>query len=216
MQDVRELQRRPSPGGRPQPLAFSDGRLWIGSWDTDKLYAVDPVDWSVTAEAVAPGKPYGLAAFGGAIAAVISVGEDDDRYLYRFDPERGFDPESKLACPDFTGSHLATDGTTLYLCQQGKRRILALDEAGSVAREIPLATRCCGFAFDDGDCYMLSADEEFENLALARLNLRDAEPNPEPIAGVPFDGRALAFDGSRWWTSHREANEIVAFQYENS
>jgi hypothetical protein len=33
----------------------------------------------------------------------------------------------------------------------------------------------------------------------------------DPIASVPFDGRALTFDDATWWTSNREEGEIVAF-----
>ena len=69
----------------------------------------------VVEEVAAPGKPYGLTVVGNELRVVVSIGEDDDRYLYRFVPGQGFDAESKTACPDFTGSHLASDGTTLYL-----------------------------------------------------------------------------------------------------
>ena len=34
----------------------------------------------------------------------------------------------------------------------------------------------------------------------------------EELARVPFAARALAYDGSRFWTNHREANQIVAFE----
>ncbi len=209
MQNVKEVNRQPSPGGRPQPLAFYDGQLWVGSWDTDKLYAIDTKDWNVVDEIAAPGKPYGLAKFGDALSVVVAL-DDDDRYLFRFRPGRGFD--NKVACPDVTGSHLAADGTTLYLCQQGKRRILALDGRGGVQREIALPVRCGGFAFDgSGDAFMLAADEEFEKLDFARVDLKPSVAALDPIASVPFDGRALTFDGSAWWTSDREEGEIVGF-----
>jgi sugar lactone lactonase YvrE len=209
MQNVKEVNRQPSPGGRPQPLAFYGGQLWVGSWDTDKLYAIDTKDWDVVDEIAAPGKPYGLAKFGDALSVVVAL-DDDDRYLFRFRPGRGFD--NKVACPDATGSHLAADGTTLYLCQQGKRRILALDGRGGVQREIALPVRCGGFAFDDsGKAFMLAADEEFEKLEFARVDLQPGVAAVDPIASVPFDGRALTFDGSTWWTSDREEGEIVAF-----
>jgi hypothetical protein len=209
MQNVKEINRQPSPGGRPQPLAFYDGQLWVGSWDTDKLYAIDTKNWDVVDEIAAPGRPFGLAKFGDGLAVVVAL-DDDDRYLFRFRPGRGFD--NKVACPDVTGSHLAADGSTLYLCQQGKRRILALDDRGGVQREIALATRCGGFAFDgSGNAFMLVADEEFENLEFGRADLQQSPAATEPIATVPFDGRALTFDGSTWWTSDREEGQIVAF-----
>jgi sugar lactone lactonase YvrE len=212
MQTVKERQRHASPATRPQPLAFHQGRLWMGSWDTEHLYAIDPQTWTVLEDVAAPGRPYGIAAFGGTLSVVVSVGEDDDRYLYRFDPGKGFDPASKTPCPDFTGSHLAADDSALYLCQQGNQRILVLDADAEVKREIALPTRCAGLGFGAaGESFIISGDEEFENLAMARFDLRADSPALDPVATIAFDARCLAFDGAAWWTSHREANEIVAF-----
>jgi hypothetical protein len=216
MQSVKELDRHRSPGSRPQPLAFHGKTLWMGSWDTDHLYAIDPQTWRVVEEVAAPGKPYGIAALGDELRIVVSIGEEDDRYFYRFVPGQGFDSESGTACPDFTGSHLASDGTTLYLGQMGNRRILALDANGSVLREIALPTRCVGMGFREGSFHIISADEEFENLQLAKLDLQVSTPALAPLAAIPFDARGLAFDGDVWWTSHREASEIVSFLVEGT
>jgi hypothetical protein len=211
MQNVTERQRKASPAGRPQPLAFHGKTLWMGSWDTDKLYAIDPQTWAVTDEVVAPGKPYGLAVVGNEMRAVVSIGEDDDRYLFRFVPGQGFDESSKIACPDFTGSHLASDGTTLYLGQMGLRRIVTLNDAGAVVREFPLPTRIVGMGFGADGFSVISCDEEFENLKLARFDLA-GKNDLEPVAGIAFEGaRALAWDGSAWWTSDREIGDIVSF-----
>ncbi len=209
MQNVNEVQRHPSPGARPQPLAFYNGHLWVGAWETEKLYAIDPQSWSVAQEVTPPGKPFGLAVFDGALCAVVALA-DDDRYLVRYTADRGF--SEPQACPDFTGSHLASDGKTLYLCQQGKHRILALAADGSVAREIALPTRCAGFAFGAAsESYIISADEEFENLTFGTIDLGESNPAVTTIAKVPIDARGLTFDGALWWTSHRDASEIVAF-----
>ncbi|HVR45446.1 MAG TPA: hypothetical protein VMT95_02205 [Candidatus Binatia bacterium] len=211
MQTIKETQRHPSPGGRPQPLAFHDGLLWIGSWDTGKLYGMDARQWAVKHEVDAPGRPFGLASLDGALRVVVAL-DDDDRYLFSFTPERGFDASSKTPCPDFTGSHLASDGASLYLCQQGKHRILELDDRGGIRREIALPTRCGGFAFRaPGDCRMLSADEDFDHLTFARIDVNVGAPPAEPIAPINAEARALTFDGELWWTSYREENEVVAF-----
>jgi hypothetical protein len=58
---------------------------------------------------------------------------------------------------------------------------------------------------------MIAADDEFENLEFGRIDLRQSAPTFEPVATVPFDGRALTFDGTMWWTSDRDKGEIVAF-----
>ena len=211
MQNVTERSRRASPAGRPQPLAFYGKTLWMGSWDTDRLYAIDPNAWTVTDEVVAPGKPYGLAVVGSEMRVVVSIG-DDDRYLFRFVPGKGFDESSKTPCPDFTGSHLASDGTTLYMAQMGLRRIVTLDGAGTIVREVALPTRIGGMGFGPGGFYVISTDEEFENLKLATFDVASNEPKLAPIADIPFDGaRSIAYDGSAWWTSDREASEIVSF-----
>ncbi|HEY1883344.1 MAG TPA: hypothetical protein VGG51_09940 [Candidatus Cybelea sp.] len=212
MNDVRELVRKASPGGRPQPLAYRDKRLWVGAWDTDRIYAVDPATWKVVDEVEAPGRPYGMAVLGDEIRVVVSIGADDDRYFYRFVPGKGFDDASKTPCPDFTGSHLAAHNGTLYLLQMGLRRILAFDERGAIAREIPLPTRCGGIGVRDGDFYMISADEEFDNLTLATLDVGLPSPQAVPIAVLNPEARALTFDGKAWWTSYREQNEIVSFE----
>lgn len=212
MEEVREIFRRTSPAQRPQPLAMHAGRLWMGSWETDRLYAIDPQSWKIVAEVAAPGKPYGLAAYGGALWAVVSLGDDDDRYLMRFSSESGFDDSSRVACPDFTGSHLAADADALYLCQQGKGRILAIDAGAHVRREILLPTRCAGLGFGAGGAlYIISGDEELENLKFAAFDLTAETPQADALATIPFDARSLAFDGTNWWTSHREAGEIVSF-----
>jgi hypothetical protein len=40
---------------------------------------------------------------------------------------------------------------------------------------------------------------------------RPATPVITDIARIPFAARALAFDGERFWTNHREQNQIVSF-----
>ncbi len=211
MRNIRELQHLPAPGARPQPLAYHNRYLWSGSWETNRLYGIDPRGWIVDQEIAAPGRPYGLTSFDGAIYAVIALG-DDDRYLFRCTPGRGFEESSKRACPDFTGSHLASDGKRLYLSQQGKHRILVIDKEGNVEREIALATRCAGLGFNTkGECYMISGNAELKNLRFSRLQFDGEDAEDKPLAVVPFNARALAYDGKNWWTSHRDQTEIVCF-----
>lgn len=211
MQNVKERDRHPSPGGRPQPLAFHGNTLWTGSWDTNRLHAIDPQTWRVVDEIAVPGRPYGLAAMGGELRVVVSIGDDDDRYFYRFTPGQGFDSSSKTACPELTGSHLASDGTTLYLAQMTFKKILALDAEGAIVREVALPTRCAGMGFRNHTFHIIACDDEFENLELATLDVESAAPQALPLAGIPFDARSLAFQDGAWWTSHREASEIVSF-----
>ena len=151
MQTTEKLERRPSPAARPQPLACLDGALWMGSWDTDRVYAIDPRTWEVRKEIEAPGKPYGMTAVGNGLRVVVALGDDDDRYLYRLATDTtGFDLNSKTACPDLTGSHLAAAGSTIYLGQMTFQRIVVLKPDATVEREIALPTRCAGLGYGSG------------------------------------------------------------------
>ena len=193
-------------------MAFFGDTLWAGSWDTSQLYAIDPQSWKVTDQVAAPGIPYGLAKVGDVLRVVIAIGDEEDRFLYRFVPGQGFDAASKTACPDFTGSHLASDGTTLYLGQMGNRRIVVLNDAGEIDRTIALPTRIGGMGFGPGGFYVISADEEFEKLELGTLDVGSSTPALVPVAPIPWDAaRSLVYKGDAWWTSLREAGEIVSF-----
>ena len=212
MQTTEQLDRRPSPATRPHPLTYLDGTLWMGSWDTDRIYAIDPRKWVVRREPEAPGKPYGITAFGDELRVVVALGDDDDRYLYRLVPDTGFDLKSKIACPDHTGSYLATSGSTIYLGQMTLQRILVLTPDATVEREIRLPTRCAGLVFGpDGRFFMISGDDELEHLHFGTLDIDRSNPRFESIRPLPDEARSLAYDGSVWWTCLRDANEIASF-----
>ncbi len=68
----------------------------------------------------------------------------------------------------------------------------------------------CGQCYVDGSFYLVTTeDEESGEYFLTRVSASNG--NSEDLARIPFAARALAFDGSRFWTNHREANQIVAF-----
>lgn len=210
---VHELQRRAAPAGRCQPLALYDGLLWTGSWETNRIYAIDPKTWNVVEDVPAPGTPYGIAPLDGALHVVVSDGgEEDDRYLYRFVPLQGFVAQSKTPCPQMTGSHLASDGQRLYLGQAHERRIVTLDAAYGIAEAFPLSTRTGGFAFGpNGKLYFIAADADFDNLTFGTLALDPNGSTFEAIAPIDAGFRALAYDGETWITANRDEGEIVTF-----
>ena len=185
--------------------------LYAGSWDTDTVYGIEAATWEVRAEFAAPGKPYGMAVLDGTIRVVVSVNDDDDRYLYTLVPGKGFDLESKIALPDLSGSHLASDGTNLYLLQMGKRQIVTLDGSGAVKAEHLLPVRLAGIGFADGRLYGLAGDEEFENLHIATIDISGPEVVVTDLASISDEARALTHDGAAWWTSYRDENQIGSF-----
>ena len=163
---------------------------------------------------VAPGQLYGLTVLGDELRAVVGEGEpgDDDRSIARYVIGHGFKTEM-LPCPDRTGSFLAYDGDNLFLSQRYHQRILQLDPAGVVQRKIMAPRQICGMVIVNG-CFLLmtTADrDEPDDFRVIRLDARKPEPEAVELARVPFMARSLAWDGTKFWTSSRKTNEIVAF-----
>lgn len=212
MKDVTESLRLPSPAPRPQSLAFDGEKLWMGSIETSRVYALDTRQWTVIEEDRAPGKPWGMTVVGDELRVICGEGADDDRIIRRFVPGHGFKTQHAVPCPDDTGSQLSYDGTWLYVSQWYNRRILGLDDAGNVVRQIDVPRGICGQCYVDGTFYVITTDdEESDEYFLGRV--RDGSSLEfEDLARVPFAARALGYDGSRFWTNHREANQIVAFE----
>ncbi len=209
---MNEALRLPSPAPRPQSIAFDGEKLWMGSIGTSRLYAIDPRQWRVIEEEKAPGKPWGMTVVGDELRVICGEGEDDSRVIRRFVPGHGFKSQDAIGCPDDTGSQLSYDGTWLYVSQWYNKRILGLDEHGKVVRTIEVPRGICGQCYVEGTFYVLTTDdEESDDYFLMKASLNGAAPKFEDIARVPFGARGLAFDGTRFWTNHREQNQIVAF-----
>jgi hypothetical protein len=213
MQNVVEVLRLPSPAPRPQSLAFDGTLLWVGSRETRRIYALDPKTWSVREEAAAPGTPWGMTVVGDELRVLCGETDEDHRIIRRFVPAHGFKSQEALACPDDTGSQLAFDGDRLYVSQWYNKRILSLDEAGHVGTTIDVRHGICGQVVVGGRFFTITTDnEESDDYFLTRVDARGAKPLVEKLARVGFPARALAFDGDRFWTNHREADRIVAFK----
>ncbi|HVA32717.1 MAG TPA: hypothetical protein VNG31_01130 [Candidatus Baltobacteraceae bacterium] len=216
MQDVNESQRMPSPAPRPQAIAFDGEKLWMGSIETSRLYAINPRQWTVVEEDKTPGKPWGIAVVGDELRVICGVGEEDHRVIRRFVPGHGFKSQDVIDCPEGTGSQLSYDGVRLYVSQWYNKRIVGLDERGNVVRTLDVPRGICGQCYVDGAFYALTTDaEETQDYFLMRAAANGGVPKFEDVARVPFAARGLAYDGSRFWTNHREQNEIVAFTTES-
>ncbi|MEY2539238.1 MAG: hypothetical protein QOG67_2978 [Verrucomicrobiota bacterium] len=212
LEAIREQRRLPSPAPTPQALTWHDHRLWMGSRDLRRIYAIDTKNWRVTEEVNPPGIPWAAVSIGDAIRFTIGEGSDDDRYIWRFTASEGFLNTNRIACPDLTGSYLSYDGGHLYLSQWYKHRILKLDEKGNILRVLDIGAEVSGHVFVDGLIYVLRGTEENgESWSIARIDPGEEAPRADDIAAVPFACRSLGFDGSHFWTNHRAANEIVAF-----
>ena len=203
----------------PQALAWEGHSrlLWMGSRDLRRVYAIDPAKWAVVKETEAPGIPWAAVVTNGSIRFTIGEGANDDRYIRLFGPNIGFSDTKRITCPEFTGSYLSYDGESLYLSQWYRHRILKLDASGNILRAIEVGAEISGHTFVDGTVYVLRGTEQNgESWSIARLDLSEETPEIKDLATVPFACRSLAFDGERFWSNHRAANEIIAFSLPNS
>jgi hypothetical protein len=209
---IIERGRFPSPAPAPQALAWDGNSLWMGSRDLRRVYVIDPRKWKVLDEKEPPGIPWAAVATNGTLRFTIGEGPNDDRYIRRFAPDVGFSEAHKIACPEFTGSYLSYDGENLYLSQWYKHRILKLDASGDIVRVIDIGAEVSGHAFVKGLIYVLRGTEQNgESWTIARLDPREEKPKVKDIAVVPFACRSLTFDGTKFWSNHRAANEVVSF-----
>jgi hypothetical protein len=173
---------------------------------------MDRAKWKVIEEIEAPGIPWAAVSSGDALWFTLGEGAEDDRYIWRYAFGKGFSENSRVPCPDFTGSYLSYDDGHLYLSQWYKHRIVELDAAGAVTREIAIGAEISGHVFVDGMLHLLLGTEENGgDWRLGRLDSVQATPHIEEVARVPFQCRSLAFDGEHFWTNHREADRIVRF-----
>ncbi len=211
---VTEVLRMPSPAPRPQSLAFDGETLWMGSIETCRLYAIDPIHWTVREECEAPGQPYGLTVMGDELRVLLAENNDERRVIRRYVPGHGFKNEGAIDCPDNTGSQLGFDGDRLYVSQWYNKRVISLDADGRTGTVIESPHGICGQVIVQGAFYLLGTDdEESGDYIVTRIDARDGRSHSQDLARVDFPGRALAYDSShnRYWSNHREAHEIVAF-----
>jgi hypothetical protein len=80
-----------------------------------------------------------------------------------------------------------------------------------VGRVITAPHGICGQVWIDGILHLATTDdEETTDYWLTRIDPKTPDRS-EDIAHIPFAARALTFDGTRFWTNHREQNQIVSF-----
>jgi uncharacterized membrane protein YhaH (DUF805 family) len=121
----------------------------MGSLETKRIYEINVPRWEVLRETAAPGTPWGMTAMGDEFR-VLCGETDDDRFIRRYVPGKGFDAKFCIPCPDNSGSQLGYDGRRLHLSQWYPRKVLALGADGSVERVISVAHGICGQVFVDG------------------------------------------------------------------
>lgn len=215
MNEISEVERHPSPVLTPQALAWDGEQFWLSSRDLGTLHKLDRKTLKIVAEVDPPGVIWAGVRTDDGWRFTIGKGLNDDRYVYRYSETEGF---TKLfACPEFTGSYLSFDGAHLYLSLWYKGEIHQVDDSGTIHRTIDIGAEICGHIFAKGMLYVLRGREnndvpgKGEEWRIARVELRESTPRIEDLASVPFASRSLAFDGRKFWSNHRAANQIVSF-----
>jgi hypothetical protein len=214
MKEVVDLKRYSSPTVTPQALAFDGKQLWMSSRDLGTLYRTELDGLKIVEEIDSPGIVWAAVFTNDSWRFTIGKGLNDDRHVYRYTAADGF--EKLFSCPEFTGSYLSFDGEHLYLSQWYNERILQMDDKGNILRQIRVGAEICGHTFIDGLIYVLRGREnkgvpnKAEEWRMARLDPREESPTVTDLATIPFASRSLTFDGQRFWSNHRAANETVA------
>jgi hypothetical protein len=216
MKAIAKIRRHSSPTITPQALAWDRDHLWVSSRDLGTLYKIDVETWKIVDEVDPPGIVWAAVSSGnGKMCFTIGKGLNDDRYIYRYVPDKGF--TKMFACPDFTGSFLSFDGEHLHMSQWYEEQILKFDDRGNILRKIEVGAEICGHTFVDDTLYVLRGREnkdqpyKSEEWCIARLDPKEDMPQVEDLAAVPFAARSLTFAVDHFWSNHRAANETISF-----
>ena len=214
MTTITELQRLASPFPKPQAIYVDGDVLWLSSRQTKKVYALDRSSWQVTWECAVPAGDtvWGITKVGEELYVVCGVDavDVDSRRIRRLRLGVGFDPAFSLPCPDGMGSHLSHDGTSLVLSQWYPLNLISIGTDGKPGRVLEVPRQVVGQCFAGGVFYLATTtNEESDDYFIERFD--PATGGCEMLAKLGFSARGLAFDGTNFWTNHREQNEIVAF-----
>jgi hypothetical protein len=212
MATLTELLRLPSPAPAPQSLAFDGRTLWMGSRDAQRIYAIDPHAWTARDETAMDDVPWGMTVAGDELFVIHGDHGQNDRVVTPYVPGRGFDESRRFVAPDGTGSQLGWDGDVLYISQWYNKKVIGVDGRGAPLRAFDVPHGVCGQVIVHGRFYLITTDdEETGPYWLTRVDARGDSPRVEDLAEIGFPARALTYDGERFWTNHRAANQIVAF-----
>lgn len=210
MKSITELSRHAAPADLPQSLAWDGAHLWMGSLATKRIYQIDTADWTVKSETQAPGNPFGMVSVGDELRVLCGETPEDNRNIRRLMPGHGFDTVYKQPCPDDTGSQLGFDGANLHVSQWYNQTVLCLGEDGEVIKSYHSPRGICGLVIVGDSLYLANtAEEENGDYFLGRIDTQTG--TYEDVATIPFPARALAHDGTHFWSNHRAAHETVRF-----
>ncbi|HEV7178873.1 MAG TPA: hypothetical protein VGN11_03320 [Candidatus Baltobacteraceae bacterium] len=209
LKPIVELNRLVSVSPEPHSVATDGRTVWIASRETRRVDVIDKDTWRKTGEIEPPGMPWGMTFHDGAVVMTCGEGEDDDRRIRSYVPGSGFQADF-IACPENTGSHLASYGAHLLLAQWYKQKLLLLNKDGEIEKSFDAPHGVAGVTVAGDSAYLVGTDDEDEGeYWITRLDLIDG--GTQDVATIPFHARGLAWDGSHFWSNHRAGNRAVSF-----
>lgn len=208
-----KLTHFPSPVQSPQGLAWDGAALWVTSAATARLYRLALPKLTLETEVSPPYEPLGITWTGAELRLVLAPNieepdELDHRFVYSFRPDVGF--SECFVCPDFSGSHLAYAGGSLYVSQAWDKHIVKVDDAGKPLRTIALERRPVGMTIVDGNVYVATVNDAWGDGLFQRLPLDPEQGAIETLQRLAFKPRGVAFDGKRFWIGDREGHALVS------
>lgn len=208
---IRVRQRYKTLHPEPQGLAAFGPRIVVSFRENPRIFTLDLTSSRCDAWVTTPTAAWGLAAADDRVWAVCAYGPNNDRHVFEYDVA-GIQRPGPIRCPDGTGSYIAHDGRDLFLSQWYEQRVFRLTGAREFEPLFKAKRGICGIAAVDGALTLLTtADEDSLDYFVERFDLSDPAGGCVDLATVPIRARSLAWTGSEYLTSHREAGEIVAF-----
>jgi hypothetical protein len=214
MQNITELHRLASPFPKPQAIFVDGATLWLSSRETRRFYGVERSTLKITWEIPVPDGDtvWGVTRDGDALYVVCGVDlpKVDERRIRRVLPGKGFDASFVVPCPDGMGSHLSHDGASLVLSQWYPQKLISIGADGTAGRVLASPHQVVGHCFVGGMFFLATTtDEESNEYFLEQLDPRSGACRM--LARIGFSARGLAFDGTNFWTNHRDRNQLVCF-----
>lgn len=213
MKKIKELERKQSTCKEPHAIATDGKTIWVSSRATWLVDVIDRANWQKVGELKPPMMAWGMTHAQGDVVMTYGDFDTEDRRMVRY--RDGSQTGAPIVCPDGTGSHSSFDGEHILLGQWYLKKINVLDEDGAVIRTYDTPHEVCGLAVRDGEVFVLGTDDEnTTEYYMSAIDL--ATGSSRDVASVPFRARGLAWDGSSFWTNHREADETVRFELPDS
>ena len=198
----------PAPEPVPQSLTYDGKQLWIGSWETKQIVAVDRTGRRRTHFA-APAKPVGATFANGHFFYMLSD-EADDRTVRSVD-EHGTWADDAFLPPDESGSFLSWDGEWLWLSQRFLKRVHRLDpQTHRPLQTIEIGEQVIGHTWIGDWLYVsLWLGKDRGGAVLGRVSGADSG-GVQYLASSDFAMISLAYDGDALWANDTKGSRIVA------